>query len=230
MSAYEKTILCLANSRRPGGTCFAGKEFANGNTSAWIRPINAAHNGAISGQDRIYKDSSHADLLDIVKVRLVEAKPHLHHKEDHQIDAAQYWEKIGRATWEDVVKATDVVKGALWVNDSSSQHGLNDKVREASAEKLSGSLTLIQPEKLEIVVAKESGFNGPDVRKVRANFTYNGIPYNFVVTDAPFEHSCYEKGDGIYPIADSRLCVSLAEILSGFAIKLVAAVITPSRI
>jgi len=68
------TIRRLANSRRPGGTCFAGKEFAKGRSSTWIRPVNAAHNGAVSGHDRLYEDGSHADLLDVVKVSLQEAK------------------------------------------------------------------------------------------------------------------------------------------------------------
>jgi hypothetical protein len=179
MSTYNKTILCLANSRRPGGTCFAGKEFVAGKTSAWIRPINAAHNGAISAQDRLYRDRSHAELLDIVTVSLQQPKPHLHHQEDHQIKSDEYWQKAGRATWQDVIKATDVVKGELWVNDDSSWHGQNDKVSAASASKLTGSLYLIEPTNLDLVVGWESVYQAPDARRVRANFTYNGTPLQF---------------------------------------------------
>lgn len=230
MSTYYKTILCLANSRRPGGTCFAGKEFASGKTSGWVRPINASHHGALSTQDRLYKDNTYADVLDIVKVALQEPKPHLHHKEDHQIRADEYWEKIGRATWQDVVKATDVVKDALWVNDDSSFHGQNDKVNEASAAKLSGSLYLVEPTDLDLVVSKESMFQAPDERRLRARFTYNSLRYNFVVTDESVEASYLAKGDGTYRIKDVRLCISLAEVLHGNAIKLVAAVITPDRV
>ena len=193
MSPYKKTILCLANSRRPGGTCFAGKEFAASKSSAWIRPTNADHHGAISGQDRLYRDGSHAELLDIVTVSLLEPKPNLHHQEDHQIKSDEYWEKAGRATWQDVVKATDVVKGELWVNDDSSRHGQNDKVSPASASKLTGSLYLIEPTNLDLVVGRESAFQAPDVRRVRAHFTYNGIPYNFVVTDEPVEKTYLQK-------------------------------------
>jgi hypothetical protein len=76
--------------RRPGGTCVAGKEFAGGKASDWIRPINAANNGAISLTDRLYNDKSHAHVLDIVKVTLLAPKPHLHHQEDHQIDEKKY--------------------------------------------------------------------------------------------------------------------------------------------
>jgi hypothetical protein len=68
------------------------------------------------------------------------------------------------------------------------------------------------------------------VRRVRAQFTYNKIPYNFVVTDEPVETDYFAKDDGTYRIKDVRLCVSLAEVLNGNATKLVAAVITPDRV
>lgn len=230
MAAYKKTLLCLANSRRPGGTCFAGKELVGGKFSGWIRPINTANNGAISRRDRLYEDQSHASLLDSVVVTLQGHKPHLHHREDHQIKSDEYWRKTGRATWQDVVKATDVVSGELWVNEDSSWHGQNDKVSEASAAKLTGSLYLIEPTNLDLVVAWESAYRGGKVRRVRADFSYNGTPYNFVVTDEPVEKAYFTKGDGTYRIKDVRLCISLAEVLRGSATKLVAAVITPDRV
>jgi len=230
MSSYYKTILCLANSRRPKGTCFAGKEFAGGETTNWIRPINASNGGAISDHDRLYKDNSHAGLLDIVKIPLQQPKPSLHHKEDHQIQADEFWEKVGRATWPQIVGATDNVQGPLWSNGDSSRHGRNDKVNEKIAVKLAGSLYLIAPSRLSLVVGLESAFKGPDVRKVRANFAYGGATYNFVVTDPVIQKEFFAKGDGTYPINDARLCVSLAEILNRSATKLVAAVITPDRV
>jgi hypothetical protein len=82
---YEKTILCLANSRRPGGRCFAGKEFANGATGPWIRPINAANSDAISEEDRTYQNGALADVLDIVTIPMQGPRPRAHHQEDHQI-------------------------------------------------------------------------------------------------------------------------------------------------
>ena len=231
MGNYKKTIVCLANSRRPGGTCFAGKEFAGGTASDWVRPINGTNGGAISGRDRLYIDQSLAELLDIVKIPLLAPVPHLHHQEDHQINAKEYWEKTGRATWQDVINATDVVEGELWVNEDSSYHGVNDKVSEASAAELGGSLYLIEPEDLKLMVGMESVYQAPDIRRVRAVFTYNDISYNFVVTEEPVEQAYFKKGDGMYKITgDVRLCVSLAEVLRGSATKLVAAVITPDRI
>jgi hypothetical protein len=227
---YSKTILCLANSRRPGGTCFAGKEFTAGSAGVWLRPVDSANSGAISVANRTYPDGSHADLLDIASVPLSRPNPHLHHKEDHEIAAGSRWTKTGRASWDDVVRATDNVAGHLWNHGDSSYHGINDKVSEASAAALAGSLYLINPANLELVVALESVFQGQSVRKVRASFHYNGSPYNFVVTDEPVEMNYLAKGDGRYKIDNARLCISLAEILHGSATKLVAAVITPDRV
>jgi len=158
----------------------------------------------------MYKDKSHADLLDIVKIPLVKPTPNLHHKEDHQIDADGYWEKVGRATWPQIVGATDNVKGPLWSNGDSSRHGRNDKVNEKIAAKLAGSLYLIAPSRLNVVVGYESGWNGPDVRKVRADFTHGGASYNFVVTDPAVRAEYEAKKDGTYKISDALLCASLA--------------------
>jgi len=230
MGTYHKTILCLANSRRPKGTCFAGKEFAAGETANWIRPVNASNGGAVSDHDRLYKDNSHADVLDIVRIPLKQPKPNLHHKEDHEIQDDQFWEKVGRATWPQIVGATDNVQGPLWSNGDSSHHGRNDKVSEKIAAKLAGSLYLIAPSRLNLVVGFESAFKKPDVRKVRADFTYGGTTYNFVVTDLVVEKEFFDKGDGTYTINDARLCVSLGEIFYGSAIKLAAAVIKSDRI
>jgi hypothetical protein len=95
---YVKTILCLANSRRPGGRCVAGKEFAGGKTGAWIRPVDPQNDNAISEQESLYKDGASADLLDIVTIPMTEPKPQHYHTENHQIDPGFYWAKQGRAT------------------------------------------------------------------------------------------------------------------------------------
>jgi hypothetical protein len=151
MSGYQKTVLCLANSRRPGGNCFAGKEMTDGQIGGWIRPINSVHGGAIADQDRLYEDHSHAELLDIVKIPCNAPKPNLHHQEDHQIQDDKYWAKVGRATWKQIVSAIDAVKGPLWSNGDDSFHGRNDKVSKAIASKLKGSLYLIAPSRLDLV-------------------------------------------------------------------------------
>ena len=47
MPQTVKRIVCLANSRMPGGNCVAGKEvLVGGKIGGWIRPV-----GAVEGKD-----------------------------------------------------------------------------------------------------------------------------------------------------------------------------------
>lgn len=223
------TILSLANSWRPDGRCFAGKDYSTGVPGVWIRPVNVNNRDAISDANREYPDGTHADVLDILQIPIRAARPHGHHTEDYEINTERRWTKIGRATWRTVTEATDQVQGTLWPNISSSFHGTNDKVSEAIALAQPNSLALIRPTTLNLVVAEESQFNGPDRRRIRANFSFNNSTYNFVVTDPWVSEHFFPRGNGTYPIPESRLCISLPEIIGGNSTKLVAAVITPER-
>jgi hypothetical protein len=227
---YEKTILCLANSYRPDGFCVAGKEFDDNLTGAWVRPINSGNSNAISARDREYEDGAQADLLDIIRIPMLRSAARGHHHEDHEIDSDLYWTKAGRATWQQVVNATDNVQGTLWHNGDSSRHGMNDKVREELARQQTRSLLLIEPTRLDLVVGPESMFGGGTQRRVRASFQHNGNPYNFVVTDPWIRDKYLARNDGTFRIQNSRLCVSLPEVLNGNSTKLVAAVITSDRV
>ncbi len=227
---YEKTILCLANSRRPGGRCVAGKEIVNGKIGSWIRPINAENGHAISEADLQYENGTSADVPDIVTIPMLESRPHAHQTENHLIASDYYWEKQSTATWDQIKDATDKVPGPLWLNLESSFHGVNDKIPQAAANSLTSSLLLIAPSKLEISVGKESQYGGGSKRKVRAKFQLNGALYNFVVTDPWAEAEYFAGADGSYKINEARLCISLAEAINGLAIKLVATLLTPDRI
>src|SRR6266508_2004948 len=223
---YTKTILCLANSRRPGGRCVAGKEFADGTAGAWTRPVNTHNHNAISEADLQYENGTSADALDIITIPLIEAVPQGHQTENHKISPDYYWTKEGSATWAQVVAATDSVAGPLWTNGHSSFHGLNDKVSEAEANTLTGSLYLIKPTEVKIIVGPESQYGGGSRRRIRASFVHNGNHYNFVVTDPWAEAKYFAGQDGTYPLENTRLCVSLSEAINGHAIKLVAGVFT----
>ena len=131
-----------------------------------------------------------------------------------------HWAKQSRVTWAQIVAATDVVEGPLWLNDGSSYHGTNDKVSEALASGLTSSLLLIKPSTLKLVVGRESQYGGGTRRRIRASFAYSGSNYNFVVTDPWIEQKYFMGADGEFSLDDSRLCVSLAEVKNGLAVKL----------
>lgn len=222
-------MLCLANSRRPGGYCVAGKEFARGKAGTWIRPISGRPGHEISPLEQRYENGKHLELLDFITIPFLEPRPLEHQTENHLIATGRSWVKTSRATWPQIGAATDNVRGPLWHDGEDSYHGRNDKVPATIAKTLKGSLLLVAPEILNLVVASESKFMGGEERRVRADFHLNGVRYNFVVTDPVIEEKYFAGKDGVYRVKDSRLCVSLAEVINGNAIKLVAAVITPDR-
>jgi len=139
-----------------------------------------------------------------------------------------YWEKVDQAGWDDAVKALDRVNGTLWRNAGSTQHGLNDKIPAAVADKLTSSLYLIRPGEIEIHVASEGGQFGPPRRRVRASFVFNRSQYNFIVTDLIIEKRYLAQKNGSYPVEDAIFCVSLSGLYYGHAHKLVAAIIEPT--
>ncbi len=228
--SYDKTILCLANSRRPGGRCVAGKEKINNQFGGWVRPVSNRPTEEISQKEGRYKDGSDPDVLDIIVIPMIQPKPTGFQSENHLIDPEYYWEKAGQATWSQVLAAVDAPSGSLWINGSSSYNGSNDRVIAASANTLKNSLFLIKPSDLKIVVATEGEDFGNPRRRVRASFHFNGEYYIFSVTD-PFYRDQYLEGEnGSFPIRTGLLCVSLGGLHEdGYAYKLAAAIITPER-
>jgi hypothetical protein len=226
---YTKTFLCLANSRKPGGHCVAGRTFSKDEYLTWLRPVSTRNTHEISDAEQSYADGTGAQVLDFIKVTFSGVQPHLHQTENHVIAAAR-WEKHSEATWDDVEIATETVEAPLWHDGTKSFHGLNDKVSEEVLKTLHNSLCLVEPEKLTLVVAQESKYGGGYERRVRADFTLNKTPYNFVVTDPWIERKYYAMDDGRHEVKTSRLCLSLPEIINGNATKLVAAVITPDGV
>jgi putative nucleic acid modification protein with dual OB domain len=229
--SYEKTIVCLANSRKQyPNRCVAGKEFRRGNFGAWVRPISDQAKGDLTLNHRRYDDGADPDLLDVVKISFEEARPQGCQKENHRIDAAMRWVKKGQIDWEQLAGAVDHIDGALWTNGYSGSNGENDRIPEETAKGLQSSLLLVEPEQLKISVAMEGGYDKPAYKKVRAHFRLNGLYYLLAVTDPPVEDKYRLKEVGEYAIkTPTRLCISIGEAYKGFCYKLVAGLITPDR-
>ena len=228
--SYTKNIVCLANSTKFSGSCFAGKEVVGNRFGAWIRPVSNRTGEEINSEEQALPDGNCPKLLDVVSVPLLEPKPTHHQQENHLIDAHQRWGKVGNINHAELPGLLDSVSGDLWINGSSSSAGDNDRVSMADAKELGGSLLLIHPESLTIIVQRKP-FDGK--KQVRADFTHNGRNYNLAVTDPVSErkyqdtsqehelpYSQHIAGDGTY------LCVSLAEkLLHDYYYKLIAAII-----
>lgn len=106
---------------------------------------------------------------------------------------------------------------------------VNDRVAEDELSCTTRSLYLIRPSMLMIAVVTEGqGFGNPR-RRVRAQFSYGGEPYDIVVTDPVVERTYFAQANGTYATPNAVICVSLAAVYDGYAYKLAAAVITPDR-
>jgi putative nucleic acid modification protein with dual OB domain len=223
---YTKTIVCLANSRKMSGRCVAGKEVDDRiRFGSWIRPVSDRPTQEISEEERRFENGKDPKLLDVIQIRMLEARPHAQQVENHLIDPGYHWGKVGTLSWEQIQGAVDEVAGPLWVDGFHSYNGTNDRIPENQAALLRSSLLLIKPLDLVIAVAVEGGQFRK--RKVRAQFTLNGRNYFIAVTDPVAEREYLAKEDGDYPVEAALLCVSIGEPYQGYCYKLVAAVVTP---
>ena len=218
-----KRLVCLANSRKPSGRCIAGKEL----TGAWVRPVSDRPKQEVSEEERQYNDGSDPRILDIMDVPLKCHHPNSYQSENWLLDPDQYWVLVRRARWNDLNALADHPE-RLWVNESSSSAGLNDRIVHAGAELLTSSLYLIRPERVVLrVFAPGADFGNPK-RRVQADLWYGGFNYRLWITDPLVEQKYLAGKDGNYPVGECFVTVSLGEPHNdGYCYKLVAALIAP---
>jgi len=227
---YTKTIVCLANSRKPpSGRCNAGREIGPNGFNDWIRPVSARGTQEISEEERRYEDGADPQVLDLIAIPFIKSQPQNHQKENHLINDAIYWEKKGAMSWSNLQGAVEDPNGPLWINGYSSSNGGNDQVPENHVSTFPRSLYLVRPEVFSLIVALEGGSFGPSRKRVRAVFKLCGHHYCLAVTDPVVEREYLRFKDGRFKIDDALICISLGELYYGNAYKLAAAVITAER-
>lgn len=226
MPPYTRTIVCLANSRKPpSGRCVAGREFNQGRFGAWVRPVSGRPGREISEEERRYQDGTDPRVLDVVTIQFLRHEPEHHQRENHLIDDTIYWERRGVVSWRELQAAVEN-PGQLWLNGYSSSHGINDQVPEHALGTIDRSLYLVRANPLQIIVRREANPYGSR-RRVRAQFDLAGQQYLLSLTDPIIERQYLAGADGTVTVRDALLCVSLGEVLHGFAYKLAAAVMIP---
>jgi len=229
------TMVCLADSRKIGAHCIAGKIVEGENKGQWIRPISAIDKCELANRDICYSNGQMPKLLDIVAITVKEHAPIHHQQENWIIDKSVPWRKEGELPVAQLSGLCDnmptlIVDGKsnaqpiLWVNGFSSTFGNNDKIWTAYVhQNIKSSLLLIQPQRMLYKVGKET-FK----RKVRAAFNFMGTAYIIAVTDNSAEEHYLAKPDGIYEENSSPVyyCVSLAEDYKGYCYKLIAGIMS----
>ncbi len=220
-----KRIICLANSRKLGDRCVAGRELLEGGrVGPWIRPVSARPDEAISLSEMRYANGNNPRLLDITNIPFVESRSTANQPENWLIDPRYYWEKVGECSYDNVRFLADV-NGTLWVNERSTNYNLNDYVLTEEANNAGCSLKLILVNDLQLCVfTTGQGFGNPK-RRVQAIFSFNGTDYRLWVTDSVIEDSYCSRANGTYNVGSCYLTISLANPFHDCCYKVVAGVI-----
>ena len=178
----------------------------------------------LSHAEERYANGEEPQLLDVIEMTFEQAIPSGHQVENHLVDTAHRWVKVGTLAWRDLDAALDQFNGSLWIDGYSSYNGINDRIPLAQCAALGSSLTLVEVENLVLSVGLE-GLQPK--RTVRARFSLGGKMYALGVTDPVIGASYLGRAEGDYALGRARLCISLGEPYKGDCYKLVAGVITP---
>lgn len=213
-------IVCLANSKKLGGHCVAGKELAGEQFGPWIRPVGSTATGELHGWQCQYGTGGQPGLLDIIELELGGHVPHGYQTENHSLGTGK-WASAGTVPPSDLQGLADSPT-TLWENGHHSGSGLHDRIPEVQAQKQTTSLALVQANDFRYDVApnpfKANALN------VRGEFHYNGVTYSLKVTDPAAEQRAIEMGIGLHPIGARWITLSLGEPFEHHVYKLIAAV------
>ena len=220
-SASTKQIVCLANSRKLGRSCFAGKELLpDGSPGPWVRPVSAREYGEVSLAECRYSNGLIPKVLDLINVPILRKKPKGYQQENWLLDPMRKWDAIKTIPENSLLSWVDPVE-TLWHNGSSSSNGLNNRFPEERVGALRTSLCLIYINSFNLHVF--IGYNGD--KSIRGNFRYNGVEYTLTVTDNEYEYAYKQKPVGAYALGACFLTISLGEPFQDYVYKLIAAII-----
>ena len=223
-----KRIVCLANSRKLHGRCIAGREWCGARAGRWVRPVSERVGQEVSEYERQYEDGSDPQVLDIVDVPVLEARPTGWQTENWLLDPEYYWEKAGRLSWFDLPALADPV-ASLWIDGHHTYKGRNDKIPLEPAGSLVDSLRLIHVDGMQLIVGKPGEAFGSNKRRVQGRFGHAGREYALWVTDPGCERNWLAKLDGVYELGECYLTISLGEPYQGACYKLIATIIASDR-
>lgn len=217
---YRKQIICLANSRKMSGRCIAGLEVKGKRVGGWIRPVSSRDFGETSIADMRFEDGAEPKLLDVLEIPFLRHQPRSCQSENHLIDAAHYWVKVGEFPRQQLSQYCES-PDPIWINGFHSYNGTNDRIPEAQTTSLSSSLMLVEPQGMIISVER-----GRAKKQVRAQFHVAGQDYKLTVTDPVVERKFLASGEGQYAY-EGRVaaCLSIGEPFEGYCYKLVASII-----
>lgn len=222
-----KRLICLANARKHGGRCVAGRELlADGSVGPWIRLVTNRQSHALWAFEYKYADDCEAAVLDIVDVGMLLPLPTGYQTENWLMDDGFRWVKAGTYPLSDLPKLA-CRPDSLWILGYQSNDCENDKmwISQMNRQDVSDSLRLVRAENLTLRVLEQQLPSGRSKRRVQARFVHARDSYGLWVTDPKYEKE-YKKMDlGEYPLGPCWVTVSLSEPFRRACYKLAAAII-----
>ena len=221
--ATTKRVICLANSRKGGQRCVAGRELIEEGVGGWLRPVSGAA-GSIGLWERQYADAVEPQLGDIVELSVLDRENRAdHQRENWHLDRDKRWRRVGRVGWSELVALAEGSE-PLWPDADASDtlHGRNNRVRGSQTRRLSNSLRLIHVQRLRLHVLPASGTRAA---RLDGEFSLGGSTYRLAITDPVYGEKARDHLDGSYFVEESLLTISLGEPLAGFCYKLIAGII-----
>lgn len=198
-------IVILANSVKHHQHCVAGKLT---NQSQWVRPVSD-ENGAELSHEQAKCQNPHGTFnvkpLQKVTIGLERHVPLINQPENYLIDDS---------TWQQNYKI-EKVELNQYLDSPNNLWGLTDRVEYKLIQLQTISIT----QSLYLVAVSSLNLYLNHFEKRRASFTYNGVQYDFAVTDPNFDDLIQDSSN-----LQGILCISLGEEFEGMCYKLVATI------
>ena len=202
----RKTIIVFANSVKHGKHCVAGKCIATGQ---WVRPVSDISGTELRNEQSTYTNKYGQYMVkpkQKIEMNFQSHAPLLHQPDNYLIDNNSQWQQRFKIEDNEISQYLDTPT-SLWGKYNHIPYSLIASRKVV----ISQSLYLIQTENLTLY---------RKVNKRRASFNYNGIKYDFPVTDPNFDKITAERN-----ILSGILCISLGEEFNGNCYKIVATIL-----
>ena len=209
-----KRIVCLANSRKPGGRCIAGKEILeNRQIGSWVRPVSARPTEEVSQLERQYENGGEPQLLEVIDIPVIGNQPKDHQRENWLLNPRVRWVKVGQFA-HNVLPGLVDADSPLW---SDSLKGLSDRVPEYVTPFLQDSLRFTMVNSLRVTVSPPFRSSSDTVPSLRGHFCHNGQSYSLRIIDPDVEARATGLAYQDYTVGERYLTISLGEPFQGYA-------------
>ena len=233
--AATKRFVCLANSKRSGERCVAGRVWVDGQAHEWLRPVSGEE-GELKRSERRYGDGSEPKLGEIIELSVTVPEGRSgHQRENWHLDGTKVWRRLGMLDWSQLRSLAEGDE-PLWLNGAArdTNYGRNNRIPVSQASALETSLRLVHVPQLRLDVQLERPSRpGVQGRKSRVDgeFTLGEFDYRLAVTDPLYDSRDYRRAhEGMHDLGECLLTISLgARFQGGYCYKLIAGIIERAR-